>query len=418
MNIYKILQKKRDNFELTQEEISFFVQATTDGSISREQIAALLMAICINGMSENETFALTQAMLDSGRQLDFHYIGKPVVDKHSTGGVGDKISLNLLPILISFDLAVPMISGRGLGHTGGTIDKLESIIGYKVNLSHSEIKQQMETIGGMIIAQSEDIAPADRIIYSIRDVTATVESDALITASILSKKLAEGIDALVLDLKIGNGAFYQTFEQAKNLVRLMEEVCKKFGVRFQAIPTNMNNPLGRYVGNWLEVVEVQNCLRGDFPEDLKAITFELASELLVMSRIFENKNKAYNGIENVLASGRAYDNFLRWIASQGGDISISEKEYANTPIYIISSDREGIIKGFYTKEIGYAAIELGAGRKVANDQIDYAAGIKLLKKNGDRCERDEPIAVLFARDKSKFESAEKIYKNAIIWENL
>jgi thymidine phosphorylase len=187
MNIYKILQKKRDKLELTQEEISFFVQSTIDGNISREQIAALLMAICINGMSEDETFALTQAMLYSGAQLDFRYIGKPVADKHSTGGVGDKISLILLPILLSFDVLVPMISGRGLGHTGGTIDKLESIIGYKVNLSQEEMKHQMETIGGMIVAQSEDIAPADRIIYSIRDITATVESDTLITASILSK---------------------------------------------------------------------------------------------------------------------------------------------------------------------------------------------------------------------------------------
>ncbi|MCX8054721.1 MAG: thymidine phosphorylase [Ignavibacteria bacterium] len=417
MNIYKILQKKRDKLELTQEEISFFVQSTIDGNISREQIAALLMAICINGMSEGETFALTQAMLYSGAQLDFRYIGKPVADKHSTGGVGDKISLILLPILLSFDVVVPMISGRGLGHTGGTIDKLESIIGYKVNLSQEEMKHQMETIGGMIVAQSEDIAPADRIIYSIRDITATVESDTLITASILSKKLAEGLDALVLDLKIGSGAFYQTFEQAKNLVRLMEAVCSNFGVRFQAIPTNMNNPLGNYVGNWLEVVEVQNCLRGDFPEDLKVITFELASELLVMCNIFENKIIAINEIENVLASGRAYDNFLRWIASQGGNIPLSEKEYANTPIYIVSSERDAKIKGFQTKEIGYAAIELGAGRKVANDQIDFAAGIKLLKKNGDSCVKEEPIAVLFARDKAKFETAEKMFKNAIIWEN-
>lgn len=417
MNIYKILQKKRDKLELTQEEISFFVQSTIDGNISREQIAALLMAICINGMSEGETFALTQAMLHSGSKLDFRYIGKPVVDKHSTGGVGDKISLILLPILLSFDVVVPMISGRGLGHTGGTIDKLESIIGFKVNLSQEEMKHQIETIGGMIIAQSNEIAPADKIIYSIRDVTATVESDALITASILSKKLAEGLDALVLDLKIGNGAFYQTFEQAKNLVKLMEAVCNNFGVRFQAIPTNMNNPLGNYVGNWLEVVEVQNCLRGDFPEDLKVITFELASELLLMCNIFENKIKAINAIENVLASGRAYDNFLRWVASQGGNIPLSEKEYANTPIYIVSSERDAKIKGFHTKEIGYAAIELGAGRKVANDQIDFAAGIKLLKKNGDSCVKEEPIAVLFARDKSKFEIAEKIFKNAIIWEN-
>lgn len=417
MNIYKILQKKRDKLELTQEEISFFVQSTIDGNISREQIAALLMAICINGMSEDETFALTQAMLYSGAQLDFRYIGKPVADKHSTGGVGDKISLILLPILLSFDIVVPMISGRGLGHTGGTVDKLESIIGYRVKLSQEEMKHQMETIGGMIVAQSEDIAPADRIIYSIRDITATVESDALITASILSKKLAEGLDALVLDLKIGSGAFYQTFEQAKNLLKLMESVCSNFGVRFQAIPTNMNYPLGNYVGNWLEVVEVQNCLRGDFPEDLKVITFELASELLVMCNIFETKSKAVNEIENVLASGRAYDNFLRWIASQGGNISLSEKEYANTPIYIVSSERDAKIKGFQTKEIGYATIELGAGRKVANDIIDFAAGIKLLKKNGDSCVKEEPIAVLFARDKSKFETAEKMFKNAIIWEN-
>ncbi len=417
MNIYKILQKKRDKLELTQEEILFFVKSTIDGNISREQIAALLMAICINGMSEDETFALTQAMLYSGAQLDFRYIGKPVADKHSTGGVGDKISLILLPILLSFDIVVPMISGRGLGHTGGTIDKLESIIGYRVKLSQEEMKHQMETIGGMIVAQSEEIAPADRIIYSIRDITATVESDALITASILSKKLAEGLDALVLDLKIGSGAFYKTFEQAKNLVKLMEAVCSNFGVRFQAIPTNMNYPLGNYVGNWLEVVEVQNCLRGDFPEDLKVITFELASELLVMCNIFETKSKAVNEIENVLASGRAYDNFLRWIASQGGNISLSEKEYANTPIYIVSSEKDAKIKGFQTKEIGYAAIELGAGRKVANDKIDFAAGIKLLKKNGDSCLKEEPIAVLFARDKSKFETAEKMFKNAIIWEN-
>lgn len=413
MNIYKILDKKRKKENLTTEEIDFFVKATCEEKISREQIAAFLMAVCINGMSEDETFALTRAMLHSGKQLDFRYIGKPIVDKHSTGGVGDKISLILLPILISFDLCVPMISGRGLGHTGGTIDKLESILGYNISLDDEKMHKQIEKIGGMIIAQSDDIAPADRIIYSIRDITATVESDALITASILSKKLAEGLQHLVLDLKIGNGAFYETYEQAEKLIKLMSDVAKSFDLNFKAIPTDMNSPLGFYIGNWLEVLETQNCLRGEFPEDLRKITFELASELLIMTNKFTNKSDAYMAIEKIISSGVAFDNFLRWISIQGGNLNLSEKEYANTPIYIVNSKKSGMLKSFNTKEIGFAAIELGAGRKKITDQIDYSAGIKLLKKNGDFCEKDEPIAIFYARDKSKFENAEFIFNQAI-----
>lgn len=416
MNIYKILQKKRDKFELSNDEIEYFISSVLKGEISNEQIAALLMAICINGMTENEAISLTRAMLHSGELMDFHYIGKPVVDKHSTGGVGDKISLILMPILLSFDLCVPMISGRGLGHTGGTIDKLESISGYKVELSNDELKHQMEQIGGAIIAQSENIAPADKIIYSIRDITATVESDALITASILSKKLAEGIDCLVLDLKIGNGAFYQSIDKAQTFIKYMTDVANSFDIKFKIIPTDMSSPLGYYIGNWLEVVETQNCLRGEFSNDLKTITYELASELLLLSGKFAKKSEALSEIDNVISKGLAYDNFLRWIAFQGGNLNQSEKDYANTPIYIIRAPFEGKIKAFNTKEIGFAAIELGAGRKKPSDTLDYSAGIKLLKKVGDTCQKDETIAILYARNTSKFELTEFIFNNAIEWE--
>jgi len=418
MNIYKILQRKRDKFELSDDEIEFFISSVLNGEISNEQIAALLMAICINGMTKNEAFALTRAMLNSGEKLDFRSIGKPVVDKHSTGGVGDKISLILLPILISFDLCVPMISGRGLGHTGGTIDKLESIIGYNVKLSFDKLKQQIEQIGGAIIAQSENIAPADRIIYSIRDITATVESDALITASILSKKLAEGLDCLVLDLKIGNGAFYQSLDNAQNFMKLMMDVANSFGIKFKIIPTDMNSPLGYYIGNWLEIVETQNCLRGDFPDDLRKITYELATELLLLAGKFQNKTDALVAVDEVVSKGIAYDNFLRWIVLQGGNLSQSEKEYANVPIYIVRAPFDAKIKSFNTKEIGFAAIELGAGRNKPNDFIDYSAGIKLLKKVGDLCQKDESIAILYARDTSKFEPADFIFNKAIEWEKV
>ncbi len=414
MNIYKILQKKRFNCELSSEEIRFLVEKITTGEVSREQAAAFLMASCINGLSKNETSALTMSMTNSGTKFDFKNLGKPVADKHSTGGVGDKLSLLLLPILLDLGCLVPMISGRGLGHTGGTIDKLESILGYRTVLTEDEIYRQMESVGGMIVSQSPEIAPADKIIYSIRDITATVESDGLITSSILSKKLAEGLNCLLLDLKIGNGAFYPTLESAKELIANMEAVAGECGLNLKIVPTNMDNPLGQNIGNWLEVLETEECLKGNFPQDLLDLTLLLASEMLVLAGIFDYIAKAYAAANESIESGRALDMFHRWISSQGGDLEASRKEYANTPIYIVKAKEKCIIAGFNTKQLGFAAIALKAGRSSPTDTLDFAAGIKLLKKQGDSAEENEAIAVFFARDTSLFEQAEQIFLEAVL----
>lgn len=413
MNIYQILQKKRFGKNLENDEIAFLINGLLDNSVSREQIAVFLMASCINGMNFNEISYLTEAMANSGKKFNFKNLGKPIADKHSTGGVGDKISLLLVPILISLDVAVPMISGRGLGHTGGTVDKMESILGYRTLLSDDEIYLQMEKIGGMIIAQTSDIAPADKIIYSIRDVTATVESDGLITASILSKKLAEGLDALVLDLKIGNGAFYQSIEAAKGLVESMEGVAKHCGLNLKIIPSDMNNPLGNYIGNWLEVLETEECLKGNFPKDLYDLTVNLAAEILIMTNRVPTKEAAIESINKVLSNGTAYENFIKWVEFQGGNLSKSHSENGNTSMYVVKSEKAGTIESFDTKALGFAAIELGAGRKKPDDELDLTAGIKLLKKQNDQFDKGEALAVIYGREKNKFEAAEAIIRRAI-----
>jgi len=412
MNIYEIIEKKRCNKEISLEEINYFCLDLINENISREQAAALLMAICINGMSNEETSNLTKVMTNSGVTLNFKHLRKPIIDKHSTGGVGDKTSLILLPIMLALNIAVPMISGRGLGHTGGTIDKLESIEGYKSLLSIEEIYLQMEKVGGMIVSQTDEIAPADRIIYSIRDVTGTVNSPELITASILSKKLAEGLDALVLDLKIGNGAFFKTIEEVESFSRLMYEVSERNDLKMSIVHTDMNQPLGYNIGNWLEVVEAEEYLKGNASMDLNNIVFKLATEMLMRcgTATFYEAN---NLISQTISSGKALECFYKWLESQGGDIHSSRKKYLDTPFYIIKSKHSGRINRFDTKLMGFAAIELGAGRKKPNDLIDHSAGIKLLKKIGDTIDKDEAIAAVFGRNKKKFDKSELMIKQAI-----
>lgn len=416
MNIYEILRKKRLGATLNDDEIAFFVQSVTSGETSREQAAAFLTSSCINGLSFDETAALTEAMTASGSRFNFRSLGKTIVDKHSTGGVGDKISLILTPILASIGLSVPMISGRGLGHTGGTVDKMESIIGYRTTLSDDEIYNIMDKVGAVIVAQTDNIAPADKILYSIRDVTANVESDGLITSSILSKKLAEDLDVLVLDLKIGSGAFYETLDAASNLVSYMKAVAEKVGLKFKIVPTDMNQPLGYAIGNWLEVAESLECLTGNMPADIKEVTFLLAKEILMLAGIADSYDNAEIMISNAISNGSAYSKFVEIIEAQGGDLKLSIAKYQSTPFFVVRAKKSARIVGFKSKQTAFAAMYLGTGRFHPNDVIDPSAGIKLMKKVGDKIESNEPIAVLYSQSTDKFIEAELQFWDSLILE--
>lgn len=410
-----IIEKKRDGRELGAAEIEFFIAGYTRGEIPDYQMAALAMAIFLRGMTDAETALLTEAMMRSGDVLDTSAIVRPKVDKHSTGGIGDKISLPLAPLLACAGVAVPMISGRGLGITGGTLDKLESIPGYRTNLDEREFLDIVADIGCAIVGQTDRLAPADRKLYALRDVTATVPSIPLITASIMSKKLAEGIDHLLLDVKFGAGAFMRTRSDARRLAESLARVGRAMGKGVRALLTDMNQPLGRAVGNALEVVESAEVLYGRGPEDVTELTLAFGAELLAMAGAASDPGAARATLEHALTSGAAIAKFQEMIRRQGGDAE-AVADYNRLPAAAIrvplTAPCAGYVAGVDAERIGRACVLLGAGRKKTDDAVNPAVGLSDLVKIGERVEKGGTLAVAHANDRARLEEARKLLVEA------
>lgn len=399
MLVDRVLRAVRDAQPLDAAQLKRFVDGVTDGSIPDYQASAFLMAVFCRGLSSADASLLTLAMRDSGQVIDLSHIEGRKVDKHSTGGVGDKISIPLAPIVAACGAYVPMISGRGLGHSGGTLDKLESVPGFNVQLSVEQFRAQVAELGTSMIGQTADIAPADRILYALRDVTATVESIPLITASILSKKLAEGIDALVLDVKVGSGAFMKTESQARELARSLVSVGKSAGVEIRAVLSSMDQPLGRCVGNALEVRESVEILQGRGPDDSTELTVVLAGQMLQLARRVESTTEGEQHARAVIADGSAYQRFCAMVEAQGGDVSVLDRDWAGAPVVReVVAPNDGVVHAIDAFAIGMAAVALGAGRSRAEDGIDARVGFELNKKVGDSVQTGEVLALVHAAD--------------------
>jgi len=398
MRAVDLIRRKRDGGELSRAEITFLVEGLTDGVVPTYQWAALAMAILWRGMTPEETAGLVEAMLHSGTVLDLSDIPGPKVDKHSTGGVGDKTSLILAPVAAACGVTVPMVSGRGLGHTGGTLDKLESIPGFRIDLDLAAYRRVARECGLVLIGQTAEIAPADRVLYALRDATATVESIPLITASILSKKLAEGIDALVLDVKCGAGAFMSRIEDARALAESMTRIGRALGKPVQAILTSMDAPLGRTVGNALEVSECVACLQGAGPDDLMEVSLELAAEMLLLGGVAGHRDEALARCRRVIADGSALERFRRVVIAQGGDGRVCDEPEQVLPraecMEIVRAERSGHVHELQAFAVGQASMLLGAGRRTAEDAVDPAAGIVLKHAIGDRVAAGDVLAEL------------------------
>jgi pyrimidine-nucleoside phosphorylase len=393
-----VIRKKRDGVELSQAEIENLVNAYTKGEIPDYQVSAWLMAVVLKGMTRPETAALTDAMLHSGEVLDLSWLPARKVDKHSTGGVGDKTSLVLAPLAAAAGIAVPMISGRGLGHTGGTLDKLESIPGFNVNLSVAEFRRVLEVCGCAMIGQTAEIAPADRKLYALRDVTGTVESPYLICASIMSKKLAEGIDALVLDVKTGSGAFMKNEKDAIFLAELMVETGERMGKHMVALITDMDQPLGNMIGNALEVVEVIEVLRDAGPEDLRALCIETAGWMLYLGGASDSVEQGKQKSAKLISSGKALDKFRQMVELQGGDARViddAKKLPQAQHTMQVASAKAGYVSSMQCEHIGTACVILGGGRERKEDSVDPSVGIVLHKKVGDRVAACEALATIY-----------------------
>jgi pyrimidine-nucleoside phosphorylase/thymidine phosphorylase len=392
-----VIRKKRDDQELSSAEIEHLVQAYTHGEIPDYQVSAWLMAVILRGMTRAETAALTDAMLRSGDVLDLSDLPRKKVDKHSTGGVGDKTSLVLAPVAAAGGLLVPMISGRGLGHTGGTLDKLESIPGFNVNLSVSEFRRVLGECGCCMIGQTAEIAPADRKIYALRDVTATVESPYLICASIMSKKLAEGIDGLVLDVKTGSGAFMKEEKDAVFLAELMVETGERMGKSMVALITDMDQPLGRYVGNALEVIEVLDVLRGEGPADLRDLCLELAAWMFQLGGTSRTIAEGKTLAAELIQSGKALDKFRQMVKLQGGDVAALDHPeklpHAKHTLEVLSA-KTGFVTSIECEAVGTACVVLGGGREKKEDAVDPAVGIVLHRKVGDAVSAGESLCTV------------------------
>lgn len=402
-----VIRKKRDGKQLTREEIEFFIAGVTSGRIADYQISALLMAIFLNGMNEDEQNVLTEAMLNSGNILDFSDIAKPKADKHSTGGVGDKTSLIIAPLVAACGVCVPMISGRGLGHTGGTLDKLESIPGYRVNLSASEFKQVLEKVGYAMAGQTAEIAPADKKMYALRDATATVEAIPLIVASIISKKGAAGLDAMVIDVKVGNGAFMREEDQAKALAHALVRTGNSCGIKTRALLTDMNQPLGRAVGNSLEVVECVDLLRGETNDGAKPVldlSLDLCAHMLLLANVEKDLDAAHKRLQKVLRSGEALECLRRNIEAQGGEPKVCDSPTKFLPLVSESVKVESARSGFITKvdttDIGHAIAAIGGGRVRIEDVVNPAVGFIAERKIGDRVNANDVIGVVYCAEES------------------
>jgi pyrimidine-nucleoside phosphorylase len=413
--VIDVIRKKRDGGELSRFEIESLITSYTQGAIPDYQVSAWLMAVVLRGMTRGETAALTDAMLRSGEVLDLSAIMAKKVDKHSTGGVGDKTSLVLAPLAAVAGVTVPMISGRGLGHTGGTLDKLEAIPGFNVNLSVPEFRRVLQTCGCAMIGQTREIVPADRKLYALRDVTGTVESPYLICASIMSKKLAEGIDSLVLDVKTGSGAFMKTEKDAAFLAELMVETGERMGKRTVALITDMDQPLGNMIGNALEVVEVVDVLRGSGPQDLRDLCLELAAWMLHLGGVSQTVAEGKQESAKLLASGKALERFRQMVELQGGDPRVIDDPkglpQARHSQPILSS-KDGYIASVQCEHVGTACVILGGGRERKEDSVDPAVGIVLHKKVGDRVVAGEPIATIYYNSGSRVARAQQLLEES------
>jgi pyrimidine-nucleoside phosphorylase len=405
------IRKKRDGIELSQAEIEGLVNAYTNADIPDYQVSAWLMAVVLKGMTRTETAALTDAMLHSGDVLDLSSLPAKKVDKHSTGGVGDKTSLVLAPLAAAAGVSVPMISGRGLGHTGGTLDKLEAIPGFNVNLPLADFRRVLEVCGCAMIGQTAEIAPADRKLYALRDVTGTVESPYLICASIMSKKLAEGIDALVLDVKTGSGAFMKSEKDAAFLAELMVETGERMGKQVVALITDMDQPLGNMIGNALEVVEVVELLRGGGPEDLRDLCLELAGWMLHLGGASKTVAEGKQQSAQLISSGKALGKFRQMVELQGGDsrvIDDAKRLPQAQHTMPVTSAKAGYVGSIQCEQVGTACVILGGGRERKEDAVDPAVGIVLHKKVGDRVAAGEPVATIYYNAQAKAARARQL----------
>jgi len=415
VNVTDLIAKKREGGQLSEAEIAFLIEGYTRGRIPDYQISALCMAIFLRGMTPQETLALTECMLRSGDRLDLSHLPCPKVDKHSTGGVGDKTSLVIAPLVAAAGLCVPMIAGRGLGFSGGTLDKLESIAGFNVRLSLSQFKSVLEKCGCALIGQTEEIAPADRKLYALRDVTATVECIPLICASVMSKKLAEGIDALVLDVKVGKGAFMQTIEEASELAQGLADIGNGMGTRTVAFLSDMNQPLGLAVGNALEVVEAIETLKGHGPEDLVRLCEKLAAKMLSLETSPEKPSTAREKISHLLRSGQGLERFRQVIEAQGGDPDVVD-DYSKLPRAAhqqdVLSPSSGYVVSLDARMIGKVSMALGAGRERVDSPIDPAVGILLRRKIGDFASKGEPLCTVHYNSKSKYQDVRESVADA------
>ena len=417
MLVVPLIERKRDGRALTPEEWSALVAAYTDGRVPDYQMSALLMAVLLRGLERQELAALTDAMLASGQRLSFDSWPTPRVDKHSTGGVGDKVSLVLAPLVAACGVAVPMMSGRGLGHTGGTLDKLEAIPGFRTGLSLAEAKAQVLKLGCAMIGQTPDIAPADRRIYALRDVTGTVEAIPLIAASIMSKKLAEGLNALVLDVKRGSGAFLPRLEQSLELARTMIALGEDRGCPTVALLTAMDRPLGRACGNALETEEAIVALRGEGPEDLLEVTYALGAEMLLAAGIEKTSKRARQRLANALASGLAAEKFEQVIEAQGGNPKVVEDPSVlpqAKEVEVYAAPRTGVVAKVEPKTIGRAVVAMGGGRRKVEDEVDPTVGFVITVKPGDKVLAGEPIASVFARDPGGIKLGFEALQQAIV----
>jgi pyrimidine-nucleoside phosphorylase len=418
MRVTELIRRKRDGGELTGDELEHLIDRYTAGDIPDYQMSSFLMAVYFNSFSSDELATWTEAMLRSGDVIDMSDVPGAKIDKHSTGGVGDKVSLILAPLAVAAGLKVPMISGRGLGHTGGTLDKLESIPGFEVDVTTDDFKRFVRQVGGSIIGQTENIAPADKKLYALRDATGTVESIPLISSSIMSKKLAEGIDGLVLDVKVGSGAFIKERKRARKLGKTMIEIGDSMGCDVRAVVTDMNQPLGRAVGNAVEVAESIDTLKGEGPRDLEDVTLELVAHMLdVGGMATKGPDKLKPQLKELLNDGSALDVFRQMIDIQGGDPAVCEepREAMETAEFetTFTAPRAGYISDMDAEQVGLAAMELGAGRETMDDEIDHSVGLVFNKKVGDRVESGETIVDIQYNDEKLLEACRRRLEDAI-----
>ncbi len=413
MNSVEIISRKRDGLALSEEQIAWMVDGTVRNAVPDYQISAWLMAIVLKGMNDAEILAMTRSMIASGRTLDLSFIPGIKVDKHSTGGVGDKVSLILAPLVACAGVPVPMMAGRGLGHTGGTLDKLESIPGFRTRLCETEFVRQISKIGCAIIGQTDDIVPADKKLYALRDVTGTVSSIPLICASIMSKKKAEGADALALDVKFGKGAFLPSREKTAELARTLVALGNGLGIRTEAVLTHMDQPLGLAAGNWLEVREAVEALRGGGPPDLMEVTLALGGMMLRMAGKAATNQAGIEMLHPFLSSGKAYDRFLALVRMQGGDIGVIENPETYTRQIVphaVASPVTGYVAGLDAMEAGLVCVLTGAGRMKQDEAVDPGAGIVFRKKTGDAVRKGETIADLYTNRGEKHMLSDRLLR--------